>query len=151
METWYFPASRDSDAVAAINHPGGPSSEVARDLVLAAPVRGPEFTYELAVLARPVAGRGVDLEDAAGGLLRREAGQTVVLSRTPTELISALADLPETKIADMAEQWGESVRLADPAAAPQHVADLRRLAALATNSRSGFLRRPAALYCLAYS
>jgi hypothetical protein len=138
MEYWYLVAATDEDAAATVDWPRGPFGSLDADqsaVVLATPVRGPQFSQQLAELGKILLGWRHDLESPEHNLAVSSNAQLSVVAKVPADLVTALAAIED--IDEIAERWATAAGLGTAARARSYLDDLCRLARTALQASTG--------------
>lgn len=145
MEYWYLVAATDEDAAATVDWPRGPFGSLDAEqsaVILATPVRGPQFSQDLAQLGKVLLGWRHALESPEHTLAVSNDGQLAVVAKVPADLVTALAAIED--IDDLAERWSTAAVFGTTARARSYLGDLSRLAGTALQTGAG-------LYSFAYT
>ncbi|GGO57287.1 hypothetical protein GCM10012287_52820 [Streptomyces daqingensis] len=138
MEYWYLVAATDEDAAATVDWPRGPFGSLDADqsaVVLATPVRGPQFSQQLAELGKTLLGWRHDLESPEHKLAVSSNGQLSVVAKVPADLVTALATIED--IDEIAERWATAAGFETATRARSYLDDLCRLAWTALQTSTG--------------
>lgn len=136
-------AANDEGAAKTVDWRYGPFGELDPEraaIVLAQPVRGPQFSQDLAQLGKMLLGWRRDLESRGHRVAARRSGQLAVVNRVPSDLVAALATLPETvpDLDELAGRWSAASHgVETPAYARRYLDGLHSLASTATEAGAG--------------